>query len=103
MAETEREQLPVWLGWTRLGIGFAQGLALYGLDRAQELGAWPASAPALFGALALIVIFAPLILIGGLGALRRVTLGAWTLAAVVVLALIGWHAIGRELQPPLAG
>lgn len=98
MAETEREQLPVWLGWTRLGIGFAQGLALYGLDRAQELKIWPATEPSLFGALALILLFAPLILIGGLGALRRVTLAAWIVIAVVVLGVIGWHAIDRDLE-----
>jgi hypothetical protein len=98
MTDAEREKLPAWLGGARLAVGLAQGLALYGLHEAKELSVWPATQPEVFGALALIVTFVPLILIGGLGALPRVTLGAWALAAAVLLGWMGWHAIARDME-----
>ncbi|HEV7229390.1 DUF4153 domain-containing protein [Brevundimonas sp.] len=81
---------------TRLAVGLAQGLALYALYRAAEAEAWPATAPQLFGPLLLTALFLPVVVLGGLGRLRVLTLAAWTGAAAVLLALVGWHDVARQ-------
>jgi len=98
---------PPWaIAAMRVGIGFAQGLALYGLTDVATRRVWPATAPPLFGALVLMLVFAPVIVIGGLGRIRPVWLAAWTLVAATVLALIGWHDLdagvwtGLPTTPP---
>jgi hypothetical protein len=93
----------------RIAIGFAQGLALYGLTDAASRRVWPATTPPLFGALVLAIVFAPLIVIGGVGRIRPRWLAAWTLAAAIALALIGWHDLdvgvwsGSPTTPPRLG
>jgi hypothetical protein len=54
-------------------------------------GYWPSGAPSIFGALAIASAYAPLILIGGLGAVRPRTLALWATGATLLLAWIGWH------------
>ncbi|MBX9576307.1 MAG: DUF4153 domain-containing protein [Caulobacteraceae bacterium] len=80
----------------RLAVGLAQGLALYCLYRAGEAEAWPATVPQLFGPLLLTALFLPVVVLGGLGRLRIVTLAAWTAAAAALLALVGWHDVARQ-------
>jgi hypothetical protein len=99
MSEQEQAKAPAWLGLTRVGIGLAQGLALFWLHRATDLGYWPATEPALFGALALVLVFTPLILIGGLNALRPVTLVIWVAVAIALLGWMGWHDLDRGMRP----
>lgn len=99
MSEQEQGKAPAWLGAARVGIGLAQGLALFWLHRAGDLGYWPATEPALFGALALAIVFTPLILIGGLTALRPATLAIWFAVAAVVLGWMGWHDLDSGMRP----
>lgn len=83
-------------GRARLAVGLAQGLALWGLTHAAEHKVWPATQGGLFGALALVTMLTPFVLLGGLGELRARTLLWWTLAATAVLALLGFHDIHRR-------
>lgn len=98
-AEVERSGMgagSAGLAPARLAVGLAQGLALYGLYRAGEAEAWPATVPQLFGPLLLTALFLPVVVLGGLGRLRIVTLAAWTVAAAALLALVGWYDVARQ-------
>lgn len=98
-AEVERSGMgagSAGLAPARLAVGLAQGLALYGLYRAGEAEAWPSTVPQLFGPLLLTALFLPVVLLGGLGRLRIVTLAAWTAAAAALLALVGWYDVARQ-------
>lgn len=98
-AEVERSGMGAGsaaLAPARLVVGLAQGLALYGLYRAGEAEAWPATVPQLFGPLLLTALFLPVVVLGGLGRLRIVTLAAWTAAAAALLAMVGWYDVARQ-------
>ncbi len=78
----------------RIGIGLMQGLILYLLYRSashSEALAWPATQPSLFGALVLATLFAPVMLLAGVGRMGWKALGLWGVVAAAVLALMGWH------------
>ena len=75
----------------RLGVGLAQGLALYLLHHAQEAKAWPATEPLVFAPLVLTAAFAPFVLLAGAGALRRGPLILWGLVAAAFAAGLGYH------------
>ncbi|MES2033898.1 MAG: DUF4153 domain-containing protein, partial [Pseudomonadota bacterium] len=47
------------LGAIRITVGFVQGLGLWLLTEAADHKVWPASEPAVFGALAMVAMFAP--------------------------------------------
>lgn len=82
------------VGLLRLAVGLAQGLTLYGLHRAGELKVWPATDAPLFAASSLAVAFAPLVVLAGLGHLRRSTLAVWFVAAAAVCAIFaGYRAM----------
>ena len=89
------------IGAARLAIGLLQGLALYGLHRASDLKAWPATAGPLFAALVLAGAFTPPILLAGLGELRRATLILWTLAAAAFAAALAAHGVASGLPDPV--
>ena len=83
MAEIPR---PAWLGPARLGIGLAQGLALYGQTEA---------APAVVGglsALQLVLALGPLPVLEALGRMRPRLLLPWAVLAAAVVAGLGLHA-----------
>ena len=84
----------------RLITGLLQGLALYALYFAAEHGLWPRTQPAAFGALALAAGYAPVVVLAGVGRLPKRTLAAWTLAATLALALLGWHDVARQVLEP---
>jgi hypothetical protein len=86
----------------RLAVGLAQGLAVFLLSEADVQKAWPSTAPALFSALVLVASFAPLIVIGGLGRIRPLTLAVWTAAAAAVLAVFAWHDIDAGIWSGVA-
>ncbi len=90
MSDIERAALPQWLGWARLAIGLAQGIAVYVLSEQRE-----ALDPALNNALWLTCVFVPVVVIGALGALRPLTLAIWTGVAVVVTASLGVYEVYR--------
>jgi hypothetical protein len=85
-----------WLDTARMAMGIAQGITLYLLYQADRTGTWPATAPPVFAATTLLGLFVPLLLLDGLGHLRRRTLLAWTLAAAAVLAGLAVHDITRR-------
>jgi Domain of unknown function (DUF4153) len=87
----------------RLATGFAQGVVLLGLSQASTRHVWPATLPPLYGALALVLTFAPVIVIGGLGRIRTIPLAAWTLIAAVILAVFAWHDIDAGIWSGLPG
>jgi len=103
MSEDASPEVPArgWLGPARLGIGLAQGLAGFLLDRSWEAKAWPATSPMLFWALVLFVFFWPLILLSGLGGLRRRTLIAWSVVSGLLILAFGAYDIWRQAPLPL--
>jgi hypothetical protein len=76
---------------TRLGIGLAQGASLWLLTEAYDHKLFPQVQPWVFAAATLVCLYAPLIVIGGLGRIRPVTLAVWTAVAAILLAVFGWH------------
>jgi hypothetical protein len=92
-AETRDQAASRTIALARLAAGLLQGVVLYLLSQAQEQKAWPASIPALYAALLLVFAICPLIVVGGLGRMRLIPLGAWTVTAAAVLAVFGWHDI----------
>lgn len=83
------------IGLARVGIGLAAGLAVWALTEASDDRVWPATQPALLGALAMIAMFVPFVLLGGLGALRARTLAIWAVSSGVILALLGAYDLTR--------
>lgn len=83
------------IGAARLAIGLVAGLAVWGLQEAADQKVWPATTPPLTGALAMTVLAASFVLVGGLAALRVRTLAIWTSAVAVLYALLGWHDLTR--------
>ena len=86
----------------RLAIGFAQGLFVWSLLATREAGAWPGSDPYLFSALMLAGIFAPLVLLEGLGEIETRLLALWSGTVAAVTGTLGlyhhWRIQGLE-QP----
>ncbi|KSB88284.1 hypothetical protein AS593_09025 [Caulobacter vibrioides] len=86
----------------RLVTGLAQGLLLFGLDHALKTKAWPATQPAVFAAIAAVVIFVPFVVLAGLSAMRWSRLAAWKLVAVLVVAGLAAYAVHSgqaEIRP----
>ena len=87
----------------RLGTGLLQGLALFLLHQAQEAKVWPATQPLAFAPLVLIALFAPFVILAGIGALRRNSLIVWALGAAAFaagLAFYGaWQGVDADRMP----
>jgi len=81
----------------RLGVGFAQGVGLWLLSEAYARHVWPGGPPAVFGAALLQIVFVPMIVIGGLGRIRPITLAVWAIAAALVLAVFAWHDLDANI------
>lgn len=79
----------------RLGLGLAQGLVLSALYFAFENKVFPASIPLLFAPLVAVALFIPLLVLHGLGNLRRETLQTWVIAAAVIVACLAWYDVWR--------
>jgi hypothetical protein len=92
---------PSLLGW-RLAIGLAQGLGLCLLYQSRAIGVWPGSDPYLFAALSLAGLFAPLVLLEGLGDVPVRRLSIWTIAIAAVLGGLGWYHHWRIQAPDQA-
>jgi len=85
---------------SRLAIGVAQGFGLYLLVQARAHGMWPGNDPYLFAALSLAGLFAPLVLLEGLGEIPLSLLSLWTGAVAAGMAYLGiyhhWRIQGPE-------
>ena len=95
------------LAVVRIGIGLAQGAALWWLYQAGDMAGgraatWPATEPQLFGPLVLVALYLPFVLLAGVGRMRTATLAVWALIAAAALALLGWHDVARQ-APGLRG
>lgn len=86
---------PPRLGLIRCGIGFIAGLVLWGLQESAEQKLWPATVPPLLGALAMVALLVPFVLVGGVFALRGRTLAIWSAVVAAVFAGLGWHDLTR--------
>lgn len=85
----------------RLVVGLLQGGALWWLYRsANPPLQWPATAPELFGPLAMILVMVPVLVLAGVGRMRPVTLLVWILGATAFLALLGWHNVVSQGTSP---
>jgi hypothetical protein len=82
----------------RLVIGLLQGVALYLLWRVADEPIWVAQLRPLFAAMALVIVYVPLVALVGLGSLRLKTFLAWTIVAALVLAGLGGHDAGRAIE-----
>lgn len=82
----------------RLLIGLFQGFALYGLflSISDEPLLWPATRPEIFGPLALVSLYLPVVLLGGLGRLKLRSLVIWGVVACALLAFLGWYDVARQ-------
>ena len=87
----------------RLGTGLLQGLALFLLHHAENVKAWPATQPLAFAPLVLVALFAPFVVLAGIGALRRTSLIVWALGATAFtagLAFYGaWQGVDADKMP----
>lgn len=83
-AEATREE-----GLVRAGVGFAQGLALYGLSEWDKRFGANMGLAALYEALFMICLFLPVAALGGINRIKIPTLRIWLPAVAAVLALLG--------------
>lgn len=85
------------VGARRLLIGLAQGALLYGMYRAAQDHAWPATAPMLFIPLLLVLVIVPVLLVSSLGHMAGRRLAQWAGAAAAIIAALGaydaWRAV----------
>jgi hypothetical protein len=89
------------IGWARLALGVAQGIAFYFLYSAFQEKTWPAIDGLLFSPLLLVATFVPAIVIVGLGTVRVRALVAFALAATVLIAALAVYDIWRSAPPEL--
>ena len=87
------------LGFIRLAIGLAQGVALYLLFRLAEGGSpnWSSTHPEAFAPMLLVAFFLPPVLLAGVGRLRWTTLLIWGVIAAAAVAFLAWHDITRQV------
>ncbi|HEY5347228.1 MAG TPA: DUF4153 domain-containing protein [Rhizomicrobium sp.] len=83
-------------GLLRLGIGLAQGIALYWLLDALDAKHWPATNRFLFAGLELIAFFVPPFFIQGIGNMRARTLLPWIGVATLLCFALGWYTVWRQ-------
>src|SRR5512138_1637015 len=86
-------------GWTRILLGFAQGMVLLALHQAYETHQWPATTPWLFSAVVTVAFFIPITVLAGIGRLRFVTLLLWTIVAGATVAGLAAYSVLREVRP----
>lgn len=79
----------------RLGIGLAQGLALYLLYASADAHSWPATEKFLFAPLLLVALFTPIVLLMGAGNIRTQTLVAWAACTAIIAAGVAVYDIYR--------
>lgn len=97
---TDTDVVDSRLGPVRLAIGLAQGLVLLGLHRSWDAKVWPATLPDVYWALVLFAGVWPLVLLGGLGGLRRRTLALWAAVAAALVLGVGFYDIARQAAGP---
>ncbi len=85
---------------SRLAVGLLQAVWLVLLRQALVHRAWPADSPALFGALLVVGVLVPPLLISGLGNLRARTLVIWIPVAALLCAALAVH--GAWAYPTIA-
>ena len=102
-AEATREE-----GLARIAVGFAQGLALYGLSEWDRHFGQNPGISALYEALFMVCLFLPVAALGAINRIKIPTLRLWLPAAGVVLALLGVYdaltetrAASQHLPQPL--
>jgi hypothetical protein len=89
----------------RLVIGLAQGAALFALAQSRDIGLWPGNDPYLYAAFSLALLFAPLVLLEGLGEIEIRLLGLWSGTIACALASLGLyhHWRSQALDTPHSG
>jgi len=84
------------LALVRVAVGLAQGIVLYLLYQAYDTNSWPATNGVLFASILVPAIFAPTVLIAGVGSLRSLTLAIWVPVVVILCAGAGGYEIFRD-------
>lgn len=88
------------IGIARVIIGFAQGVALYGLFEASQVQNWPATDGLVFAPLCVATVFVPLIVVLGLTQLRPRLLVSWALiVALICVSLAGYDIYRNPMSP----
>lgn len=77
----------------RLATGLAQGLLLYGLYQADKSKVWPATQRELYGALLMVVLFTPFVVLAGVSALRGRTMILWKALVVLVVGALAAYGV----------
>jgi hypothetical protein len=81
------------IGMARLGIGLAQGSALYLLSHALDAKTWPATDGLIFAPLLMVFLYIPPLAIQGLGNLRARTFTIWVAFATALLAALAIYDV----------
>ncbi len=89
--------------FTRLGIGLAQGIVMFLLQKADESKAWPATTPMLYAPLLVCALMVPMIPLAALSAMRRQALIAWSLIAAALTTILAVHAAWTGAAPERYG
>ncbi len=91
------------VGWQRVAIALVQGALLYWLYRSGTEKIWPATVPALYVPLLLVLGLCPVLLVVSLGhlAARRTLL--WVGGAVLLVAALGWYDAWHKVIPDARG
>jgi len=77
-----------------------QGFLLYALFESFKRHIWPGVDPVAYNAISASLIFAPLVAIGDLTALRRSVLIGWTVATAMIAAVLAGYEAWRSLGSP---
>jgi len=91
--EAEQAQGGQRIFLARLIVGLVQGLVLYLLYYAFDNKAWPATEPNFFAPLLTVFLFVPLLVLQGMGNLRKRTLIVWAGLATLIAAGFAWYDV----------
>lgn len=90
-------------GLARLAVGLGQGAILYGLYKAVEVKAWPATEAMVFAPAFTLALFLPLSALFAVGAMRPRILMAWLGGTAALLVGLALHDLSRRGSLPPHG
>ncbi len=93
---TEERTVSPAIGRARIATGLVQGLLLWGLVEATKHKVWPATDDVTMGALGAVAAMVPIVVLGGLAEMRRLTLIVWASIATLVLAGLAVHDVASR-------
>lgn len=85
---------------TRIGIGFLQGMIIYAIINVTEHHTFPEPFDVYFFTSTILAAgFVPLLLIQGIGNIRKTTLSLWAMFATIIIMCLGYYSVYRQITP----